>query len=255
MSVSSRIAVQIYEIQDPKEAEAVAALGVDRIGSVLLSEDRWMVSGIKEAVRVSKSASIRHSIIALFGALETLFRVIDFYQPDILHFCESLVNQYGKPEHWEKLVGLQATIREAYPELEIMRTVPIPPASWNQRLPILQITENFAPTSDCFLIDTWIDREPVTGFVGITGRPCDWTLAKQLVDASSIPVILAGGLSPQNVYDAILATRPQGVDSCTKTNLNDRNGNPIRFKKDLEKLTRFIDEVRRAENYLAHCAL
>ena len=36
-----RIIVQIYEIQEPREAECLLELGVDHIGSVILSEEAW----------------------------------------------------------------------------------------------------------------------------------------------------------------------------------------------------------------------
>jgi phosphoribosylanthranilate isomerase len=58
---------------------------------------------------------------------------------------------------------------------------------------------------------------------------------------------LAGGLSPENVYDALIEVRPAGADSCTKTNKEDKKGNPIRFKKDFDKIKRFVEEVRRCE--------
>ena len=65
---------------------------------------------------------------------------------------------------------------------------------------------------------TGSNDQPVEGFVGITGKTCDWIAARRLVESSRIPVILAGGLSPENVYEGILAIRPAGVDSCTLTN-------------------------------------
>jgi len=71
-----------------------------------------------------------------------------------------------------------------------------------------------------------------------------------LVKASSIPVILAGGLSPDNVLEGILQVNPAGVDSCTMTNRLDAEGRNIRFEKDMEKIKRFVNEVKRAEkNY------
>ena len=64
-------------------------------------------------------------------------------------------------------------------------------------------------------------------------------------------MILAGGLSPENVYDAIVHVAPAGVDSCTCTNTLDRHGNPVRFKKDVARVRCFVDEARRAASHLA----
>ena len=87
------------------------------------------------------------------------------------------------------------------------------------------------------------------GYIGITGTICDWDLAKRLVDQSRIPVILAGGLSPENVYQALTAVFPAGADSCTHTNRVDAHGNPIRFHKDFNRVKAFVEEVRRYEGY------
>ncbi len=48
-----------------------------------------------------------------------------------------------------------------------------------------------------------------------TGRAFDPEYARECVAASPVPVILAGGLTPGNVADAILAVRPHAVDVCS----------------------------------------
>lgn len=246
----SRIAVQIYEIQDPHEAEVVIKLGVDRIGSVVVSEEEWKVPTIKEVVLVSRGTGAKHSLIPLFNTREVLFRAIDYYQTDIVHFCESLTCDDGRLIPCESLAELQVSIRNRFPEIEVMRSVPIPPPKSNNRIPTLKIAECFEASTDYFLIDTWLGKEIVDGHIGITGLTCDWLTAARLVESSSIPVILAGGISPRNVYEGIMAVKPFGVDSCTETNARDRNGRPVRFKKDYEKVKTFVTEVRRAETGL-----
>ncbi|MEM7624491.1 MAG: phosphoribosylanthranilate isomerase [Planctomycetota bacterium] len=51
--------------------------------------------------------------------------------------------------------------------------------------------------------------------LGGTGRTHDWALSRRIVDASPVPVYLAGGLSPDNVAAACAAARPFGVDVCS----------------------------------------
>lgn len=48
-----------------------------------------------------------------------------------------------------------------------------------------------------------------------TGQRLDWALAAQVAHALPVPLILAGGLTPQNVADAVAAVRPDGVDVIT----------------------------------------
>lgn len=68
---------------------------------------------------------------------------------------------------------------------------------------------DFVPFIDAFLIDS---ANSTTGQVGGTGLVGNWTLAARFVQESSIPVILAGGLTPTNVARAIERVRPYAVD-------------------------------------------
>ena len=246
----AKIAVQIYEIQDPKEAEAVVELGVDRVGSVILSEEDWKVPAIREAILISRGNRIKHSVIPLFSTKRVLFQAIEYYQPDIIHFCESFTHNDGSVIDCERFVELQICVRDRFPQIKIMRSVPIATPKSRQTIPTLEIAKRFEAASDYFLTDTWLGTEPVQGYIGITGRTCDWTTAERLVRSSSIPVILAGGLSPENVYEAVMAVKPLGVDSCTGTNALDGSGRHVRFKKDLKKVKAFVQEARRAEKDL-----
>jgi hypothetical protein len=90
----------------------------------------------------------------------------------------------------------------------------------------------------------------VEGFIGITGERLDWDTAAALTRRLSRPVVLAGGLSPENVTDGILKVLPAGADSCTRTNTLDAKGRPVRFRKDFHKVARFVEEVRRAEGLI-----
>ena len=61
---------------------------------------------------------------------------------------------------------------------------------------------------------------------------------------------MAGGISPDNVFDGIMHIRPAGIDSCTGTNVFDEKGQPTKFTKDTEKVKLLIQEVHRAEEAL-----
>jgi phosphoribosylanthranilate isomerase len=51
--------------------------------------------------------------------------------------------------------------------------------------------------------------------LGGTGKVHDWTLSRRIVEASRLPVFLAGGLNPGNVAQAVALVRPFGVDLCS----------------------------------------
>lgn len=72
---------------------------------------------------------------------------------------------------------------------------------------------------------------------GGSGQPFDWGVAREV--ASRVPMLLAGGLSVDNVADAIARVRPWAVDVSTGT---ERDG-----RKDHDLVRRFIEVVRATE--------
>jgi phosphoribosylanthranilate isomerase len=254
-SRDGRLLVQIYEIQSPPEAELMIGLGVDHMGSVVLSRESWRDFELRETLNMRRNTPVKSSLIPLFSNEDLIYRTADFYEPDIMHFCEVLDESIFKSPFLSTLMQIQEGFKRRFPEIKIMRSIPIGTKGFESRVPTLALTEIFEPVSDYFLTDTLLlhstagqpAEQPENGFVGITGKVCDWNMAGKMVIQSKIPVILAGGISPENVFDGILKVRPAGVDSCTHTNLLDERGKPVRFRKDPEKIIKLMAETRRAE--------
>jgi phosphoribosylanthranilate isomerase len=239
--------VQLYEIQEPREAELCIEAGVDRLGSVILSEGEWRMPVLKETMRMIQRAGKETSLIPLFTHQDNIFRTLDYYAPDYVHFCDNLLSQKKEILDLQPFVHLQEGVKKYFPEIGIIRSIPLPREVTEEAFPFLELVRTFESLSTLFLTDTWIEEEPVTGFIGITGQTVDWEMARELVGKSPIPVMLAGGLSPANVHEAILTVRPAGVDSCTLTNRLDADGKPIRFRKDAGNVSAFVQEARKAE--------
>ena len=98
--------VQIYEIQTPQEAEKCIELGVDHIGSVLLSRDEWRLPVLRDVFRLSEGTETKNSLIPLFKDLDDFYRSIDYYRPHFIHFCESLLDHEDKEIDLEGLFDL-----------------------------------------------------------------------------------------------------------------------------------------------------
>jgi phosphoribosylanthranilate isomerase len=112
-----------------------------------------------------------------------------------------------------------------FPEIPIMRAVPvIDEAS-------IETAASYRGVADFLLLDTY--DIGIRQF-GALGRIHDWNLSRRIVDEVGIPVILAGGLGPDNVAAAIAAVGPAGVDSKTRTDRTDGSG------KDLKKVEAFV---------------
>lgn len=256
-----RILVQIYEIQEPRDAERLIELGVDHIGSVILSPESWKVPAIRDVVRLVSGSGAKSSLIPLLKREDDVLRTLDYYQPDIVHFCEWIPLASEERAKREAIcagfLSMQQRVKCEFPGIGVTRSIPIPdPASTGlspARETILEIACLLEAASDLFLADTLIGYteqnapQPVPGFIGDTGSVCDWDLAAAFVGTSRIPVILAGGIAPENAFAAIGRVRPAGIDSCTQTNARDHHGRSIRFRKDLDRVRRLLDEVRRAE--------
>jgi phosphoribosylanthranilate isomerase len=246
--------IQIYEIQTPDEARMMIDLGVDHVGSVLVSAQQWKNPVLKSAIRQVQSSGRKSSLIPLFGQIDIIADVVSYYGPNILHFCDILPVENGAKKALHGILERQTAIRDRFPELELMRSIPIGGNGRGDMVPSLELAALFEPVSDWFLTDTLIGEgptvsdqdQPVHGYIGITGKTCDWDVARALVQQSRIPVILAGGIGPENVAAGIAHVLPAGVDSCTLTNRADRKGRAIRFQKDPEKVKSMIASARRA---------
>jgi phosphoribosylanthranilate isomerase len=107
-------------------------------------------------------------------------------------------------------------------------------------LPVWQVVRMDQPAEavesgspvDAWLIDSYSARAP-----GGTGTPVDWQAARRFIDTSSRPVMLAGGLTADNVAEAVRCARPWGVDVSSGV-----EASPGR--KDLTKVKAFIEQCR-----------
>lgn len=93
-----------------------------------------------------------------------------------------------------------------------------------------------APLVDMLLLDSGNPRLGVKQLGG-TGRVHDWSLSRQIVAQSPVPVLLAGGLNPANALDAIESVQPHGLDICSGV----RTDGAL----DPAKLAAFVQAARR----------
>jgi len=94
-----------------------------------------------------------------------------------------------------------------------------------------------ARQADALLLDSGRPSLAVKELGG-TGRVHDWRISRQIRETAEIPVYLAGGLTPENVAEAIRAVRPYAVDIC--------NGVRTNGKLHEMKLARFTAAVKSA---------
>lgn len=100
-------------------------------------------------------------------------------------------------------------LKRLRPDLEVIKSLVVRDCNLSE---LERGVRDFAPCADAFLTDTY---DPATGATGATGRVHDWSVSRELVRLSPLPLILAGGLTPDNVREAVNAVRPAGVDAHT----------------------------------------
>jgi phosphoribosylanthranilate isomerase len=88
----------------------------------------------------------------------------------------------------------------------------------------------YGPNAPVLLVDAFRKDQ-----YGGTGHTADWTIATKL--AQQYPILLAGGLTPENVADAINQVRPWGVDVASGVECTPG-------KKDTAKMRLFVERVR-----------
>jgi phosphoribosylanthranilate isomerase len=96
-----------------------------------------------------------------------------------------------------------------YAALDIIKSLVV---TGDNEAMLKEMIRQYNPYVSAFITDTY---DPKTGARGATGMTHDWDISRRIVESSDKPVILAGGLTPSNVADAISAVQPAGVDSHT----------------------------------------
>ena len=120
------------------------------------------------------------------------------------------------------------TLREAMPGIGLVQVVHV------TGIEALEEALAVAPHVNAILLDSG-DQTLKVKQLGGTGRIHDWGLSKRIREKANVPVFLAGGLTPDNVLEALRQVQPFGVDVC--------NGVRTGGKLDERKLSAFFNAV------------
>jgi phosphoribosylanthranilate isomerase len=214
--------VQVYGITTTEDAAEVDRLRPDSVGVVLDEGVPTWDSVDADTARAIVTALPHVRVVALSLSTDPdrILATFKTIGPDIVHLARADAIDDAT------LQRIRAKIEPA----QLMLTVPVdgPDA--------IDVARRLSEVGDCLLLDT---KHPDTGVVGASGHTHDWSVSADIVNTLDIPVVLAGGLGPENVRDAISAVRPFGVDSETRTSLESD-----RRRKDIAKVESFISLAR-----------
>lgn len=225
----SRVITQIYGIRSVADAKMVIEAGADHLGvaygEVGKTPGFLDFDQAQEIFACIGDRAVKVGLTVAFD-LEEIVEMVNTVMPDILHLSGDIAK--FSPEEVKKL-------KARVPGLKIMQAIPANDPR------VYQYIEDYEAVSDYFLIDTV--AEGIVG-IGASGLTHDLQIDKNIVESTNVPCIIAGGLGPANVAEAIRTVRPYGVDSLTKTNLDKSKGLE---GKDPVKVKAFIDAVREVE--------
>lgn len=215
---------QIYGLTTVADAAGVDELSPDHIGIVVdEGVDTW--DSVDETTALEIRGSVKNArvvALSLSNEIERIKRTVALLTPAIVHLVRA---QEMTSEDLERL-------RESIDPVQLMLTVPITTTG------SFTVASRLADVGDYLLLDT---RHPDSGVVGASGLVHDWSISARVVSQVACPVILAGGLGPDNVVEAIRQVRPAGVDSETHTSCHED-----RRRKDLHKVEAFLSLAREA---------
>ncbi|MDG2048050.1 MAG: phosphoribosylanthranilate isomerase [Halioglobus sp.] len=205
--------IKICGVTRVQDAQASAACGADAIGLVFYPRSSRAVT-LDQAADIVAAVPPFVSVVALFvdepiASIERTLNcipidVIQFHGEESPEFCE----QFGRP--WVKALRVK-------PGLDIGEQC--------QRF----------RKARAILLDSW-----QAGVVGGTGKTFDWRLAQNLLP---MPIVLAGGLNPNNVGDGMRALSPAAVD--VSGGIEAAPG-----LKDADKIKQFVAAVRAADQQM-----
>jgi phosphoribosylanthranilate isomerase len=195
--------VKICGLTNARDAEAAIEMGADALGFVMeRSSPRFVGDGELPWISVLPAFPPK---VAVFGRVDrpvsrTLFDII------------------------------QGVDWEVYPEPSPKRIMAIRPRAGQPAADLMQTVIH----ASIVLLDAYRPEA-----YGGTGHRVDWDVAAEVVRLSNVPIMLAGGLTPDNVAEAVLHVRPYAVD--VSSGIEDRPG-----IKDHGKMRAFIEAARSA---------
>lgn len=207
-----RTRIKFCGLTRPGDVRLASELGVDAIGFVFAQKS-------PRRLEAEEARAMRHALaplvdaVALFmdNPVEEVREVIRHVRPSLLQFHgsedDAFCRGFGVP---------------------YMKAIAMGDLSAEDALTL----QRRYPAASGFLLDSH-----ASGEAGGSGRAFDWS---RVPTGMHKPFMLAGGLTPDNVFDAICATLPWGVD--VSSGIESEPGT-----KDGDKMRRFVEEVRRAD--------
>jgi phosphoribosylanthranilate isomerase len=253
MNKKIRTRIKICGIRSPEEIELADLYGADAVGFIteVPVESPRKIDSDTAVSLVSKVPKGLNSVLVIMPensarALELIEKV----KPDIVQIHSRL--SLSELKIIKEEVGIPIIKTLSVPAREKSSEEKMKIAEKEEDLRIEEKTEDDAFVSglmdqirlleETAVVDSILLDTGKSGKTGGTGYVHDWAISKRIAEETKLPLILAGGLKPENVLEAIKIVSPYAVDTAS--------GVETCGKKDAMKIKSFIEEVRCASAFL-----
>lgn len=221
-------------MRSPEDIELAALYGADAVGFIteVPVESPRKLNLSTAAALISKVPKCLDSVMVIMPENSAIaLELIEKVKPDIVQIHSDL-----SPVELE-------IIREKA-DIPIIKTLSIPAGMGASRVQsiVKRLLDKVCELEESGAVDSVLLDSGIAGKTGGTGCIHDWDLSRRVAEETELPLILAGGLRPENVQEAIRVVLPYAVDTAS--------GVETLGKKDAVKIRSFIKEVRCANAFL-----
>jgi phosphoribosylanthranilate isomerase len=238
MTAKVKTRTKICGIRIPEEIELADLYGADAVGFIteVPVESPRKVNSDTAAYLVSRVPETLSSVLVIMPEnSDTAVELIEKINPDIVQIHS-------------RLPLLELEIIKEKTDIPIIKTLSVPAQEEasgeisGNKAPVLSLLEEVSLLEETDIVDSILLDTARLEKPGGTGCVHDWTLSRRISEETKLPLILAGGLKPENVQEAIRIVSPYAVDTAS--------GVETCGKKDAVKIKSFIEEVRCANAFL-----
>ncbi|MEH2049189.1 phosphoribosylanthranilate isomerase [Nostoc sp.] len=180
--------VKICGITQPQQSIAIASLGATALGFIC----------VPTSPRYVTTSQIRAAVAELPPNIDTIGVFANASISEIIQIVADS-GLTGVQLHGDESANFCDQVRQALPNVEIIKALRI------RSFEHLETATNYTEYVDALLLDAYHPQQ-----LGGTGKTLDWTMLEQF--SPSCPWFLAGGLTTDNIVEALNQVNPSGID-------------------------------------------
>lgn len=204
--------VKICGITKPDQGDAIAQMGATALGFICVpASPRYVTPAQISAVVEQLSVNVD--------------RIGVFSDSTIEDICQTVANAglNGVQLHGNESPEFCQQLRQSLPDIELIKALRV------RTTESLTQAEAYTSSVDTLLLDAYHPTQ-----LGGTGKTLDWVTLQEY--NPSRPWLLAGGLTPENVLDALSQVQPSGIDLSSGVERSPGD-------KDLDKVARLFEKL------------